>query len=162
MRLPRIGITGHAKLSSTTIDLVRRTLHRVLAPHMDSALVGLTCLAEGTDQIFAQIVLDLGGKIEVILPASDYREKILSPKNVAVFDDLLSRAVAVRCMPFETSGREAYMAASKELVKGSDRLFAVWDGQPSEGLGGTADVVAYGREIGVPVEVIWPEGACRA
>jgi hypothetical protein len=37
--------------------------------------------------------------------------------------------------------------------------WAVWDGQPSGGLGGTADVVAaYAREWGVPVEVVWPEG----
>jgi hypothetical protein len=40
-------------------------------------------------------------------------------------------------------------------------LVAVWDGQPSRGLEGTADVVAYANQRGVPVEVIWPEGATR-
>jgi hypothetical protein len=29
------------------------------------------------------------------------------------------------------------------------------------GLGGIADVVAYARQRGVPVRVIWPEGASR-
>ena len=31
----------------------------------------------------------------------------------ASFDDLLARAAGVRYMPFERSGREAYMAASE-------------------------------------------------
>jgi hypothetical protein len=44
----------------------------------------------------------------------------------------------------------------------SNVLVAVWDGQPARGLGGTADVVvAYARERGVLVQVIWPEGATR-
>ena len=43
----------------------------------------------------------------------------------------------------------------------SSVLVAVWDGQPSRGLGGTADVVAYARQRSVPVTVTWPEGASR-
>jgi hypothetical protein len=53
------------------------------------------------------------------------------------------------------------MDAGKVVVDRSSVLVAVWDGQPSRGLGGTADVVRYARERGVPVEVIWPEGATR-
>jgi len=37
----------------------------------------------------------------------------------------------------------------------------VWDGQPARAYGGTADVVAYAREHGTPVRVIWPPGAER-
>lgn len=47
------------------------------------------------------------------------------------------------------------------LVGMADRLLAVWDGKPARGFGGTADVVAYARRVGVPVDVIWPEGAVR-
>ena len=53
------------------------------------------------------------------------------------------------------------MDAGKVVVDRSSVLLAVWDGQPSRGLGGTADVVAYARQRGVPVTVIWPEGASR-
>ena len=53
------------------------------------------------------------------------------------------------------------MDGGRAVVDRSSVLVAVWDGQPSRGLGGTADVVAYARERGVPVEVIWPEGASR-
>jgi hypothetical protein len=53
------------------------------------------------------------------------------------------------------------MAASKLMVDEADELYAVWDGQPARSYGGTADVVAYAREHGIPVRVIWPAGAQR-
>lgn len=161
--MSRIGITGHSNLPPATAALVDQALRGALAECAgDRHLVGVTCLAEGADQIFARAVLDLGGRLKVILPASDYREQKVKPENLAVFDELLGQATDVRCMPFSKSGSEAYMAASKSLIAASDRLFAVWDGQPSEGFGGTADVVAHARKQGVPVEIVWPEGATRS
>ena len=53
------------------------------------------------------------------------------------------------------------MDAGKVVVDRSSVVLAVWDGQPSRGLGGTADVVAYARQRGVTVTVVWPEGASR-
>jgi hypothetical protein len=47
------------------------------------------------------------------------------------------------------------------VVQRSDVLLAVWDGLPARWFGGTGDVVAYARERGVPVEVVWPRGAER-
>jgi len=64
-------------------------------------------------------------------------------------------------MPFDTSRRESYMAASEYLLSHVDELVAVWDGGPSDGLGGTADVVSAARQRGLPVQVIWPPGAIR-
>lgn len=43
----------------------------------------------------------------------------------------------------------------------ADQLIVVWDGQPARGYGGTADVVAYADRVGVPVRIVWPEGATR-
>ncbi len=53
------------------------------------------------------------------------------------------------------------MAASKFMIGQAGQLWAVWDGQPARGYGGTADVVACARDNGLPVRVIWPDGACR-
>jgi hypothetical protein len=47
------------------------------------------------------------------------------------------------------------------MVDEADELYAVWDGKPARSYGGTADVVAYAREHGTPVRVIWPDGAQR-
>lgn len=55
----------------------------------------------------------------------------------------------------------AFMAASEILVGLVDELIAVWDGQLARGYGGTADVVRYAENVGVPVRVVWPDGAAR-
>ena len=49
------------------------------------------------------------------------------------------------------------MEASRAMLARADHLFAVWDGKPARGYGGTADVVAEARQRGVPVTAIWPE-----
>ncbi|MGH2941986.1 MAG: hypothetical protein ACRDLN_04340 [Solirubrobacteraceae bacterium] len=157
----RIGVTGHSNLTPESTQLVLGALRDALEPHAGNGLHGITCLAAGADQLFARAVLGLGGRYDVILPAPDYRDAVVKPANRADFDALLADASDVRFMPFETSGREAYMAASEALVTRSERLLAVWDGQPSDGRGGTADVVAHARNAGIPVDVIWPPGAQR-
>jgi hypothetical protein len=80
--------------------------------------------------------------------------------DVACYDALLA-ADSVHVMPFDTSHRKSYLAASKYLLSEVDELIAVWDGRPSGGLGGTADVVSAARERGLPIKVIWPQGAAR-
>lgn len=118
-------------------------------------------MAAGADQLFARAILSLGGQYDVILPAPDYRENVVKPDNLADFDALTATANDVQFMAFETSCREAYMAASEVLVTRSQQLLAVWDGKPSGGHGGTVDVVAHARQVGIPVDVIWPTGTQR-
>ncbi len=105
--------------------------------------------------------MELGGAVEVILPAADYRERKVKPDNAAEFDELVGRASTVHTMPFEQSNREAYMAASDHILDSVETMVAVWDGAPSGGHGGTADVVDTARKRGMSVDVIWPDGAER-
>lgn len=157
--MPRIGITGHSNLTDATEKVVYEALRNLLLK-TPSELIGLTCLARGADQLFARVVLDVGGSLEVVLPASDYRTKI-KPENLDRYDALLATAESVHVMPFDTSRRESYMAASEYLLSNVDEVIAVWDGGPSGGLGGTADVVAAARQRGLAVHVVWPSGAAR-
>lgn len=157
----RVGITGHSNLTPETEPAVVEALEKVCASLGGGQVVGLTCLARGADQIWARVVLDLGGEVEVILPAADYRERKVKPDNRATFDSLFGRASTVRVLPFESSNREAYMAASEALLDDVDHLVAVWDGEASAGQGGTADVVTAAEKRGVPVTVVWPDGAHR-
>ncbi|MBB5153108.1 hypothetical protein [Saccharopolyspora phatthalungensis] len=121
----------------------------------------MSCLARGADQIFARAVLNVGGSLEVVLPAADYRDRKVKPDNAAEFDELIGAASKVRTMPFAESGRDAYMGASEHILDTVDAMLAVWDGQPSAGHSGTGDVVKAAREHDVPVTVIWPDGAGR-
>lgn len=157
----RIGITGHSNLSVDSVPIVRRALVDLVAPYVGGGLVGLSCLARGADQIFGEVVLEAGGSLEVVLPSVDYREARVKPENLEQFDGLLMRSTLVRYMPHRTAGRAAYEAANETVLGTIDRLFAVWDGEPSGGRGGTGDAVAAARRRGVPVDVVWPTGARR-
>jgi hypothetical protein len=122
----------------------------------------VTCLAPGADQLFARVVLDLGGTVEVILPAADYRDREIRPADRAEFDALMEQAQRVTVMPFPESNRDAYVAASDAVLGAVERMVGVWDGEPSDARGGTAVVVAEARARGMPVDVVWPDGAHRA
>lgn len=101
-----------------------------------------------------------GGRIEVVVPATEYREN-LPAWHLPVYDKLMEQAGDVHAAGLKESTSESHQAGSEILVGLSDRLVAVWDGQPARGYGGTADVVAYAERTGVPVTVLWPEGASR-
>jgi hypothetical protein len=159
--VPRIAITGHMNLTVDSVPLVRKSIIDALAPYTSNELIGISCIARGADSIFAQAVLDVGGKLEVILPAAGYREQKVKPDHAPQFDELMRRARTVHVMPYKEANRVAYEAANEVLVSTCDTLFAVWDGQSGADKGGTASVVEYALSRGVPVKVIWPEDASR-
>ena len=157
----RIAITGHRGLPSDTERLVDQAIRNQLAESVtDDHLIGVSILADGADQIFARAITDLGGTLEVIIPAAQYRDRL--PKDAKPeYDSLIAQAQAVRELPYTESDSEAHMAASILMVDTADMLYAVWDGLPARSYGGTADVVAYARQHGIPVQAIWPDGARR-
>ncbi|MGW3293765.1 hypothetical protein ACWC9S_07350 [Streptomyces xiamenensis] len=156
-----IAVTGHMDLADDTLPLVRTALREAIAPHARSGLVGISCIARGADSLFADVVLELGGTLVVVVPSRDYRQAKVKPVHAADFDRLSAAAGEVLVMPCDSAGRDAYVAANAVLLERADRLVAVWDGVPPTGKGGTADVVEQAREAGLPVEVIWPVGASR-
>jgi hypothetical protein len=157
--MPRIAVSGHRGLNAHTADLVNQAIREKLSAQ-PSDVTGLSCLADGADQIFARAVIHLGGKLEVIIPAEEYRAGLPAEAH-AEYDALLARAVSVQLLPFTESTSESHMAASRLMIDEADELYAVWDGKSARGYGGTADIVAYARDHGTPVEVIWPNGAMR-
>jgi hypothetical protein len=159
--VPRIGITGHTRLSAATATTVYEALHGELKRYQPRTLHGITCLAVGADQLFASAVLAVGGTFEVVLPAADYRDEVVSAANRPEFDELAASANTVTCMPFARSGPAAYMAASEELLRRSDLLLAVWDGSRAGRLGETGAVVTAARARNLSVRVLWPANATR-
>lgn len=156
----RLGITGHRGLPAATERLVRDALLREIQRHTPDELVGVSCIADGPDAWMAQDVLEHGGQLEIVVPASGYRDS-LPTEHHETYDALLRRAREVHATGLQTSNSQAHMAGSEILIGLVDELLAVWDGKPARGYGGTADVVAYAERTGVPVRVIWPEGATR-
>ena len=157
--MARIGITGHMDLTPATGSLVRAALTDAVTQHALDGLTGISCIAAGADSIFAEVVLDLGGDLEVILPASDYRQRKVKPGHAELFDSLLRRAAQVRVMPYDESNRAAYEAANEALINSIDVLMAVWDGRAPADQGGTAAVVESARSKNLTVEI--GRASCR-
>ncbi|MFH8807765.1 hypothetical protein ACH4GZ_10940 [Streptomyces hygroscopicus] len=157
-----IAVTGHMDITDASVPLVRGELDKIVAAYEPSSLVGVSCIAKGSDSLFADAVLAAGGRLAVVIPSEDYRQAKVKPEHAETFDRLVAAADEVLVMPHATANRQAYEAANAVLLERADRLVAVWDGRPPTGKGGgTADVVHQAREAGIPVDVVWPDGASR-
>lgn len=157
--MTRVGITGHRDLAGRTREAVAAALAAELAALRP--VDGVTSLAEGADQIFADEVLAAGGTLTAVIPCTGYERSFVTDGGAAAYRGLRARACEVIELDFGEPSDEAYWAAGRRVVELADALLAVWDGSPSGGVGGTADVVAFARERAVPTTVIWPAGARR-
>jgi tetratricopeptide (TPR) repeat protein len=136
---------------------------------------GLAALANGSDILFHEVCAELGVRTEVMnpLPAQAF-------KAASVVDgggdwvrrfDALSAKLPVRVLgdseqpPPWFSGKEfgvfergnLWLLESAFAVENANvALVTLWNREPSEGLGGTADLVASARERGAEVLVIEP------
>lgn len=156
----RVGVTGHRALADPDglADAVDAELDRLAAERDQHAVELRTSLAEGADRLVAVRVLARGGRLVVLLPlpADDYRRDFATEASQRAFDRLSAVADEVRVVDVpEGSPREAaYEAAGHAVVEGSEVLLALWDGRPSQGRGGTAEIVEHARRSGLDVVVI--------
>lgn len=155
-----VGVTGHRYLSPAITAHVTKMIMGLLREHSAGPLTGISCLAEGADSIFAQIVLDLGGRLVAVIPAADYGDFMPAPHR-PTFARLCASADEVWRTDRAETDPPALMAASQRMVDAADSIIAVWDGQPARGCAGTADVVEYAVRRHRPVRVVWPDHAVR-
>jgi len=156
----RFGVTGHRILPPSVVDCAVRHWTQVLP--VGGLLHGVSNLADGADQLFAAHVLAAGGALEVVVPCEGYAGSLITDDGRTRFEDLRRAAAKVTTMPYPEPSDRAFLAAGQALVDRCDHLFAVWDGRPARGLGGTADVVKYARTRGCPVTVLWVAGVLRS
>jgi hypothetical protein len=157
--MTRIGITGHRDLSERTHVLIAAALATELARF--SPLLGISSLAEGADQIFAEQVLKAAGDLTAVIPSADYGQSFETGAGRTAYRFLRDQAEDVINLPFPAPSDAAFWAAGQRVVTLADILLAVWDGSPSAGMGGTADVVGFAGRHGVPTVVLWPPGSRR-
>ena len=159
----RVGVTGHRKLGADPrvgwhvhAECVR-VLDRLqqLARYRAASLQAYSALAVGADQLFAHAALGLGLPLVGIVPYAGYADDFDGGER-ADFERLLGLCAEVQRLPHGQKSNEAYFDGGKVIVDQVEYLVAVWDGLPSKGLGGTADVVAYAAAKGRPVLRIDP------
>ncbi|GAA3598643.1 hypothetical protein [Kribbella ginsengisoli] len=158
--MTRLAISGHRGMQAPTEELVAAEIHKLVQDEGSADLTGISCLADGPDSIFAEQVLEAGGRLIAVIPASKYRES-LPDEHHQLYDSLLERASETVALEHTESDSEAHMDASLRMLELAEKLIAVWDGQPARGYGGTADVVSAANEKNIPVIIVWPPGSTR-
>ena len=164
----RIGITGHRCLDDpeALVPAIRDALRQLRGllpdgPGADVVLVAVSSLAEGADRLVArELLAEPGSRLEVVLPLArtEYARDFQDAESRKEFRHLLGRASQVRSAPRHLSRNEAYEWAGRQVVDRCDALIAVWDGEPPRGRGGTAEIVRYARDCGVPLTVVSTKG----
>lgn len=138
----RVGITGHQDLGSAeTIAWLTEALERVITRY--GIDWGLTSLAIGADQLYAEILRKQHIRYTVIIPSEGYEKTFSHKSQLATYLNLLHAASETINLPFATPTETAFYAAGKQVVQLSEMLIAIWNGKPAKGLGGTGDIVAY-------------------
>lgn len=95
-----VGITGHRNLPTELAEQISTRLRAELAGFDPSELVGVTCLADGADTLFAREILARGGTLRVIVPAEQYRDSLPAAHHVD-YDEILAHSGS----PYGSSGR---------------------------------------------------------
>ena len=139
-----IGITGHQNIGDPNTTLwVRDQLNKYL--DLFHPTLGLSALAIGTDQIFAELCLEKKIPLQAVIPCK-YYSKTFSASSLNQYHQLLSQSLPAVQMKHTQPSEEAFWSASCHIVNKSDVLLAVWNAKPAKGFGGTADVVEYARQ----------------
>jgi hypothetical protein len=111
-------------------------------------------IADGADQIAAELALELGWELQAVLPFAreQYRASLANDPARERFDTLLGRATCVLELPGDLDDSlDAYVMTGRATVAHCDALIAVWDGKPPRGRGGTGEVVQLALTRGTAI-----------
>ena len=146
-----LGVTGHRDIipedARIARDVVRSEIRRLAALAPNTPIELLSSLAAGADRIVAEVALEEGIPLTVILPMkSELYEEDFTPEEVTGFRELLKRASNVFVAPEIEDHKEGrdylYRQAGIYVAEHSHVLIALWDGsEPKKGGCGTAEIV---------------------
>ncbi len=158
IRLPAtlaIGFSGHRALKDEAA--CRKSIYEFLEQRKASTpalLYGVSSVAAGGDLLFAESCIQLQIPLCVLLPlpVEEFRRDF-DEANWARAETVLARAASVEVTAGNQSREECYYECGIETVHGSRLLLALWNGESSQGLGGTEDIVSFAKGVGKPV--VW-------
>ncbi len=155
-----IGVTGHRNLRDDELESIQAHTQRFFVDlqrrYPDLPLCLLSSLADGSDQLVTKVAMQLGIPVIAPLPFATeyYQADFDSPEALALFNHQREQA-DVMVLPLgpdanltsiSQQGPERdfqYAQAGIFVSSHCHILLALWDGNESELLGGTAQVVAF-------------------
>ena len=180
-----IGVTGHRAERTMPVEAqlkeaIVAELRDIKTTYPKCTFAVLSALADGSDRLVASLAMEhLDAKLfaPLPLPYELYKRSfgggahLSNEESTAEFQRFVGRSERYYEMPLrfggvrelereDDVGRSAmehqFALAGAYIVSRSHELIAVWDGQPSRGVGGTADVVAWRMRGYVPDDYQFP------
>jgi len=119
----------------------------------------VSALAQGADQIVAEAIMNgVHGELLPVLPfkSNVYERDFETAEEREHFHQFLNDADQPWTAwdgesPSSEERTTAYRLAGERVVRESDILIAIWDGEPSRGEGGTAEIITYAIRKEIPV-----------
>lgn len=139
-------VTGHRDIPQKEINNIRTTLRR----EIDRAVTdGYTCFmsgfAEGPDQYFAEIIIELQKKNPALklLAVIPYQKRLDSLKNKTRTYEMLEACADIIVIQKEYQP-SVYAHRNRYMVEHSDRVIAVYDGREK---GGTVKTIRFAHKM---------------
>jgi hypothetical protein len=156
-----VGFTGHRHLQAP--DKIKQVIGDTLVSlraEIPGRVVGYSSVAIGADTLFAEEWLSSGLPWIALLPRAekDFKNDF-TECDWARTHRLIQKASRVQSLSGikEAEHELAYLECGLRVVDEADIMVAVWDGKPSRGVGGTADIVANARNLSKPLILIEPQ-----
>lgn len=144
----KVGITGHQDRAGIQWPWVREILRSKLT-EIGTIDRALSSLAAGSDQVFAEVAVDLGIPLTAVVPLENY-DRFFKGESLTKYRRLLAQSDPHLLFGGDDAER-AFLEAGIYIANECDLLFAVWDGEKAEGIGGTGDIVTYAQKHLKPV-----------
>lgn len=162
-----VGVTGHRDLQAEQLPRIRGQVQEFFlglrAAYPGIPLTLLSPLAAGADQLVTGVARELGVRVVAVLPvpAGMYRNDFEDAASQAAYEDQLAHAEVLELPILRASDPDAvargghardlqYAQAGIFASSHCHILLALWDGEPSPLLGGTAQVVAFHLQGSMP------------
>jgi hypothetical protein len=150
-----IGFTGHRRLpdEAKSRKLICEFLREQKATS-SGIVYGVSSAAAGGDLLFAESCIELEIPLRVLLPLpQEYFRKDFDTATWLRAEQVLSKAISVEVTGNYELREEEYYECGIETVQQSQLMIALWDGEPSRGMGGTQEIIDFAAKMGTPV--IW-------
>ena len=162
-----IGVTGHRNLVPSEIPqittLVRQFFSDLQQQFPGMNLTVMCSLAEGADRLVAREAVAMGIPLLIALPMplDEYRADFTQPGSQEEFDRLFGEGEVLQLPLAERNSPQMisqpgpsrdrqYAQAGVYICAHCHVLLALWDGKPSNKLGGTAQVVRFHHDDIMP------------
>jgi class 3 adenylate cyclase/tetratricopeptide (TPR) repeat protein len=152
---------------------IEQAVKKSLRQRLDklNAGFGYASAACGSDILFHELIQERNGESHVVLPyekelfvkdcvdivrGADWVERFESVVAQAVEVQQVSKQCKAHSVAYEFANQILHGLASMRSEQLGTRLvpLAVWDGRPSDGLGGTAGTVQRWRKLGLNIETV--------